>query len=260
MKRRRRTKSHPSHERWLVSYADFITLMFAFFVVMYSTAQVDKKKVGELAQAIQAAFQKLGVFPANSSQVPITAAMPMPISAIENPKPPEPVGTIVNPEKDLLGNAENGDLGPLRKELQQALQEEISRREVDLRTVPDGLVISLREVGFFESGSAAVRSNSQPAFGRIVSLLSPLRYRLRIEGHTDPVPIHNAQFASNWELSTARATELVRILITDHGFAPERLSAAGFAEYHPIAGNDTADGRAQNRRVDVVVLGKVPMN
>jgi len=146
----------------------------------------------------------------------------------------------------------------LRRELQEALAGEISRQEVALRTVPDGLVISLREIGFFESGSAEVKSSSQPAFNRITSLLAERNYRIRIEGHTDNVPIHNSRFSSNWELSTARAIQLVRLLVTKYKFAPERLSAAGYAEYHPVAGNDTAEGRAQNRRVDLVILGKLP--
>ena len=123
-----------------------------------------------------------------------------------------------------------------------------------MHTVPDGLVISLREIGFFESASADMKSSSQPAFSRIASLLTQRNYRIRIEGHTDNVPIHNARFDSNWELSTARATQLVRLLMLKYHFAPEKLSAAGYAAYHPVAPNGTAEGRAQNRRVDLVIL------
>jgi outer membrane protein OmpA-like peptidoglycan-associated protein len=109
--------------------------------------------------------------------------------------------------------------------------------------------------GNFESGSAQMKSSSQAAFDRIASMLRQRDYRLRIEGHTDNAPIHNAQFASNWELSTARATEIVRLLIVRDGFGPDGLSAAGFAEYHPVASNFSAEGRGMNRRVDIVVLG-----
>lgn len=109
--------------------------------------------------------------------------------------------------------------------------------------------------GNFESGSAQMKSSSQAAFDRIADMLHQRDYRLRIEGHTDNAPIHNAQFPSNWELSTARATEIVRLLIVRDGFSPDRLSAAGFAEYHPVAPNFTAEGRGINRRVDIVVLG-----
>jgi outer membrane protein OmpA-like peptidoglycan-associated protein len=109
--------------------------------------------------------------------------------------------------------------------------------------------------GNFESGSAQMKSASQATFDRIASMLRQRDYRLRIEGHTDNAPIHNFQFPSNWELSTSRATEIVRLLIVRDGFGPDRLSAAGFAEYHPVAPNLTAEGRGMNRRVDIVILG-----
>jgi OmpA family/Chemotaxis phosphatase CheX len=109
--------------------------------------------------------------------------------------------------------------------------------------------------GNFESGSAQMKSASQGAMDLIANLLRQRDYRLRIEGHTDNVPIHTAQFPSNWELSTARATEIVRVLIVRDGFGPDRLSAAGYAEYHPVASNRTGEGRGVNRRVDIVILG-----
>jgi outer membrane protein OmpA-like peptidoglycan-associated protein len=109
--------------------------------------------------------------------------------------------------------------------------------------------------GNFESGSARMKAASQSAFDRIANLLRPRDYRLRIEGHTDNVPIHTSQFPSNWELSTSRSTEIVRLLIVRDGFAPNRMSAAGYAEYHPVAPNLTAEGRGMNRRVDIVILG-----
>jgi hypothetical protein len=110
--------------------------------------------------------------------------------------------------------------------------------------------------GNFESGSAQMKTSSEPAFDRIAVLLRDRKYRLRIEGHTDNVPIHNLQFSSNWELSTARATEIVRLLIVRDGFDAASLSAAGYAEYHPIASNGTTEGRGMNRRVDIVILGR----
>src|SRR5208283_4195001 len=152
----------------------------------------------------------------------------------------------------------NGDLAELRAELETAFPEEIKRKEIAMRIEPDGLVISLREVGFFESGSAQMKSTSEAAFDRIAIMLRRHDYRLRIEGHTDNTPIHSAQFPSNWELSTSRATEIVRLLIVRDGFAPDRLSAAGYADYHPVATNLTAEGRGMNRRVDIVILGQAP--
>jgi chemotaxis protein MotB len=258
MSRRKRARPHANHERWLVSYADFITLLFAFFVVLYASAQVDQRKVGKLAMAIQVAFQELGVFPASTTQIPLNASEPMPfatVQAIENARHTTELGRVSpSPNEPLGAHSEEADLSTLQTELQQALQHEISVKAVALHRETEGLVISLREFGFFDSGSATLKTTALPALDRIASILSVRTCRLRIEGHTDNVPIHTAQMASNWELSTARSTELVRLLITRNGIVPGRLSAAGYAEYHPIAGNQTAEGRAQNRRVDLVIL------
>ena len=176
--------------------------------------------------------------------------------AIDNERRTASLGRIVSrPAGRLVGGAENGDLAQLENELQTVLAAEIKRQEISMRREPDGLVISLREVGFFESGSAQMKSTSEPAFDRIATMLRERNYRLRIEGHTDNVPIHTAQFSSNWELSTARATEIIRLLIVRSGFTADRLSAGGYAEYHPIASNGTTEGRGMNRRVDIVILG-----
>jgi chemotaxis protein MotB len=258
MSRRKRPRPHANHERWLVSYADFITLLFAFFVVLYASAQVDQRKVGRLALAIQVAFQELGVFPASTTQVPLNMNEPMPFStvqAIENANHTTDLGRVSSPPEDALAAAsEESNLSTLQSELQQALQKEISLHTIALHRESDGLVISLREFGFFDSGSAVLKDSALPALDRIASILSVRSCRLRIEGHTDNIPIHTPQMASNWELSTARSTELVRLLILRYRFSPDRLAAAGYAEYHPIASNDTPQGRSQNRRVDVVIL------
>jgi len=161
--------------------------------------------------------------------------------------------------KTLPGASENGDLASLRQELEDALASEIKKNEVAVTVGADGLVVSLREIGFFDSGSAKIRETSLSAFSRIAWLLAERPDRVRIEGHTDNKPIHNAQFSDNWDLSTSRATELVRLLIVKYEFAPERLSAAGYAEYHPVNSNDNPEARAQNRRVDVVILGRTSM-
>jgi chemotaxis protein MotB len=237
---KRRPKGHPSHDRWLVSYADFITLLFAFFVVMYASSQTDKGKIGKLAIAIEAAFKDLGIFNLPSSKVPPTQVGPtqegLPtVTALREPS------TVSN-------------LAKLQNELAQQLAGEIKRGEVAIKVGREGLVVSLREVGFFDSGSAEVKLKSEPSVARIAQVLKHGPYLVRIEGHTDNVPIHTERFASNWELSTSRATEMAKLFITRFGFPPERLSAAGFAEFHPEASNDTAEGRALNRRVDIVVV------
>lgn len=262
MKRQRRHPAkHTNHERWLVSYADFITLLFAFFVVLYASAQVDQRKVGRLALAIQVAFQEMGVFPASTTQIPIDTSEPMPFStvqAIENMKHNADVGRVASSPQGTLTASQEPDLSVLQSELDQALRKEIDMHEIALHRETDGLVISLREFGFFDSGSATMKSKALPTLDRIAAILVVRNYRLRIEGHTDNVPIHTVHMASNWELSTARSTELVRLLIVRYHFAPQRLSAAGFAEYHPIASNATAQGQSQNRRVDIVILGARP--
>jgi chemotaxis protein MotB len=260
MSRRKKTRSHSNHERWLVSYADFITLLFAFFVVLYASSQVDKKKVGKLAMAIQVAFQEMGVFETSSTKVPVDLEDPMPFSTvqtIESLQRNASLGQIAShPGSGLGGGAENGDLAELQHELETTLALEMSQENISMRREPDGLVISLREAGFFESGSGQMKQESQPAFDRIADLLRKRNCRLRIEGHTDNVPIHTAQFSSNWELSTTRATEIIRVLIVRDGFDPHHLSAAGYGEFHPLASNSTHEGRSMNRRVDIVILAE----
>jgi chemotaxis protein MotB len=223
----------------------------------YSSSQVDQRKVGKLATAIQAAFQQLGVFPGSGNVVVTDPTQPITfntVQAIEDAERKAALDHLAS-VKALPGASENGDLSSLRQELEDALAPEIKKNEVAVTVGPDGLVVSLREIGFFDSGSAKIRETSLSAFSRIAWLLAERPYRIRIEGHTDNKPIHNAQFSDNWDLSTSRATELVRLLIVKYGFAPERLSAAGYAEYHPVNSNDTPEARAQNRRVDVVILG-----
>jgi two-component system copper resistance phosphate regulon response regulator CusR len=227
--------------------------------INYASAQVDQRKVGQLALAIQVAFQELGVFPTSSTKVPVDLDEPMPfatVQAIDNAKRNTELGHVSSPPTDTLTASEEANLDVLQTELAQALHNEIAARTVALHRESDGLVISLREFGFFDSGAAALRPSAMPALDRIASILAFRTCRLRIEGHTDNVPIHTVQVASNWELSTARSTELVRLLIVRYRFSPERLSAAGYAEYHPIASNATSQGRAQNRRVDLVILSE----
>jgi chemotaxis protein MotB len=258
MSRKKRHEEHVNHERWLVSYADFITLLFAFFVVLYSSSQVDKRKVGKISLAIQVAFQQMGVFETSNTKLPLSTTEPMPfqdVQAIENVVRSQDLQRFVQPAQGALSNALlPGDIKDIQGEIEKALAPEIQRHVVELNSRREGLVISLREIGFFESGSATLRSSSQDAIDRLAVILKDRDELLRIEGHTDNVPIHTAQFHSNWELSTARATELIEMFITRYHFAPARLAAAGYAEYHPVDSNSTAEGKAHNRRVDIVVL------
>ena len=255
---RRRKETHVSHERWLVSYADFITLLFAFFVVLYASSQVDKRRVGRLAMAIQVAFQELGVFDTSNTRIPLSDTEAIPFSkvqAVENVDRTSELDRVVEPMKGILSPvASPTPLKDIQAELEKALAPEIKRHVVDVKPRKEGLVVSLREMGFYDSGSATMRLSSMPAVDRLAQVLMPRTENLRIEGHTDNVPIHNSRFSSNWELSTARATELVRLFIVRYRLDPDRLSAAGFAAYHPVDLNDTPEGRARNRRVDIVIL------
>lgn len=256
MKDRRRPAAHISHERWLVSYADFVTLLFAFFVVLYASAQIDKHKAVQLSNAIEAAFQQLGM----SQNEPRAGSGPstqQPSSggAAAAGDPAQNLSRLLNSSAGLHEmNHKKLDFDAIRAELEKALAAEIKRNEAALRMDPDGLVISLREVGFFDSGSATIKPGAEEAFSRVAVILQEYSCAVRIEGHTDTIPIHTAQFASNWELSTARATEIVKVLIENNAISADRLSAAGYAEFHPVASNDSAKGRQLNRRVDIVIL------
>jgi len=255
---RRVTRSMIIEHVWNLTFDTTTNVVDVY--INYASAQVDQRKVGKLALAIQVAFQELGVFPASTTQVPLDTDEPMPFSpvqAIENAKHNTELGRVSpSPNAPPGTTSDEANLTTLQTELQQALQHELDLHEIALHRETEGLVISLREFGFFDSGSAALKPSAMPALDRIASILSVRVCRLRIEGHTDNVPIHNSQIASYWELSTARSTELVRPLIQRYRFSPQRLSAAGYAEYHPIAGNDTPEGRAQNRRVDLVILSE----
>lgn len=237
---RRGDRRRPSHDRWLISYADFITLLFALFVVLYAASQTNKNR-GDVAESIDSALNALGIFSGVSNDASNGAAS-------SNGSMNVVMG------EDLLTSARvKDDLEHLGRELQQTLSKEVASHSVSIQMGRDGLVVSLREAGFFASGSATPEPQTLDTMRQIAATLSHTPYDLRIEGHTDNVPIHNAEFNSNWELSTARATSIARILLDLKAIPPERLSAAGYAEFHPVAGNDSPEGRAQNRRVDLVV-------
>lgn len=246
----RRTEDHVHHDRWLVSYADFITLLFAFFVVLYASSRADERKQTQIAHSIQSAFQALGIFPSAPKVNEHGPATP------DSQAPIPPVNVVVG--DDLSASpAVQQNLQRLEAQLNSLLSAQVSQHIVALKLGRDGLVISLRESGFYDSGSSLPHPQSKATLDRVAATIAATPYDIRIEGHTDNVPIHTAQFASNWELSTARATELAKIFIEDYHLAPAHLSAAGYAEYHPVATNDTPDGRSQNRRVDIIVLPRI---
>ena len=247
-------KSHVSQDRWLVSYADFITLLFAFFVVLYAFAKADQKKQVEVEVAIDTAFRSLGIFPDATRRPASTAS-----TAAGTEQPAFPMNIVMG--EDVLSPARvKDDLEHIRRELEQTLSNQVATHTVSIQMGRDGLVISLREAGFYNSGSAIPKPETLGTLRRVATSLGRTPYDLRIEGHTDNVPIHTAEFDSNWELSSARATRIARLMLDTHALPPERISAAGYAEFHPVASNSTADGRAENRRVDLVVMPRTRIN
>jgi chemotaxis protein MotB len=247
---RERRKNHISRDRWLVSYADFITLLFGLFVVLFAFAKADQKKQIQVAAAIETAFHSLGVLP-DATHHPNKAA---------NGGDTTEIAAIVMSENVISPARVKNDLQILHRALEQSLSKQVAAHSVSMKMGKDGLVISLREAGFFSSGSATPKPESLPTLRQIAASLDRTPYDLRIEGHTDNIPIHTAEFDSNWELSAARATHIARIFIDLKTVPPDRISAAGYAEFHPVASNNTSDGRAENRRVDLVVLPRTTID
>jgi len=243
-------RSKVNHERWLVSYADFITLLFAFFVVLYAFAKADQKKQLQVSTAIESAFRSLSIAPALAGKSPNDAKMQSSVSA----------AVAHRSGKTTSAMTVRADLEHMRQDLQKRLSAQIAHSVVSVELGSDGLVISLREAGFFNSGSAVPRPETDATLRQIAESLAGTPYDVRVEGHTDTIAIHNVEFDSNWELSSARATRIARLLLQMHTIAPQQLSAAGYAEYHPVAANDTAVGRSENRRVDLVVMPRAVLD
>ncbi|HEY0759323.1 MAG TPA: OmpA family protein [Acidisarcina sp.] len=253
--RNTRATDHASHERWLVSYADFVTLLFAFFVVLFASSHHDRQSVTSVSKAIKSGFKEMSHLP-DMEQEKVITALKSPgdgVSAIPVTKLQPPAQTL--PSSTAQTAAAAVDMAALKKQLQQALGSEIADHEVVLRETPEGFVISLRELGFFNSGEANLLPGAAEKIKRIASILMQHGLNLRVEGHSDDVPIHTALFRSNWELSTGRAMAVLLLLVDQSGFDPHRISVAGYGQYRPVASNESNEGRRMNRRVDIVVVG-----
>jgi DNA-binding response OmpR family regulator/outer membrane protein OmpA-like peptidoglycan-associated protein len=244
---------------WNLSFDTMTNVVDVY--INYSSAQIDKRKAGQLAVAIQVAFQQMGIFDAASSKVALASADPTPIAdvqIIENVKRLQNMGQLPTAALGpVAGSVDRPKMDELQKKLEDALALQIDNRIISVAPNKEGIVVSLREAGFFQSGSTQLGPQTIPALAAIVKIIGPEKMEIRIEGHTDNVPIHNGKYDSNWELSTARATEIIKLFITKFALAPNRLSASGYAEYYPTASNDTAEGRAMNRRVDLVILNSI---
>lgn len=248
MKRKRHVEEPVNHDRWLLSYSDFITLLFAFFVVLFATTYRDNQAVRKLSRGIHDGFQTLGAFSEGGGNEGVYSSVATstsaPTSQIESAKP----------LKDEKAGPPGVDPIELRKQLEAAIGKELANREIVLEVTPEGFVISLKELGFFNSGQAALLPGAAEKIKRIAAVLTRQNLELRVEGHTDDQPIHNAQFNSNWELSSARAMAVLLLLVNEAGFDPSKVSASGYGQYHSVSDNFTPEGRKMNRRVDLVVV------
>jgi len=256
MARRRKKHTEEEHEnmeRWLVSYADFITLLFAFFVTMYSISRVDGNKLGSAVESLQRALGSV-------ISVQITQRDPG-VFQINHAPTMANITPIQGGSRQLHGEKEYFE--KLAKEIKKKV-DTISKAKPDSNGMnlnqikfiieKRGLVIRVSEHLFFRSGDASILPEFTSLLNILGMTLEKIPNHIRIEGHTDIVPINTAKFPSNWELSTTRATNVLRYLLTQFHFNPENLSATGYGEFRPIDSNETVRGKYQNRRVDFVIL------
>jgi len=243
--KRRVPRARVGHDRWLVSYADFITLLFGFFVVLFAFSKADQRKQTQVVASIDAAFRSMGV----STETARAASNRHVGAGIDTPPTAQEMAENLVPPARV-----QADLDLTRRKLEQNLSGQLAAHTVSIHMGRDGLVISLREAGFFASGSATPSAATLATLRQVAASLEGTPYDLRIEGHTDSLPIHSAEFDSNWELSTTRATSIARLMLDLKALPPDQISAAGYAGFHPVASNETEEGRAENRRVDLVLV------
>ncbi|OGR30038.1 MAG: flagellar basal body stator protein MotB [Desulfuromonadales bacterium GWD2_54_10] len=250
---KREPEKHANHERWLVSYADFITLLFAVFVVLYAMSQTDKKKVEEVMQSLQQSF---GMVNAGAPTPKVNVIPSKSISVIPAIKPELSIqGTRrLSAAGQAKTRAEEKDFRQIKSSIEAYLVKQGAQNKVSLTITRRGLIVSLKEAGFFDSGQAQIKPEAYELINTISEVMTQYNNPLRVEGHTDNIPISTAQFPSNWELSTARATNGLKYLLKHFNVDPDKISATGYAEFRPLADNATPEGRVKNRRVDLVML------
>ncbi|AGI23694.1 flagellar motor protein MotD [Pseudomonas sp. MT3] len=240
MPRRRRHEEHENHERWLVSYADFITLLFAFFVVMYSISSINEGKYKILSETLTGVFNQAD-----------RSVRPIPIGE-ERPRTQQPDQSLNEPQDEGQAQGSPDTLQQISSSMREAFGELIKSDQVSVRGNEFWIEITLNSSLLFPSGDAIPNDTAFGIIEKVARILAPYRNPVHVEGFTDNVPIHNAQYPTNWELSAARAASIVRMLAQD-GLDAGRLAAVGYGEFQPVADNATADGRARNRRVVLVI-------
>jgi chemotaxis protein MotB len=220
-----RRSARAGQDRWLVSYADLVTLLLAFFTTLYAASTVDANKMAPLSVSLQDAF-------AIDKAVPSSDGHPTPVEAVKR----------------------SHSLDDLKLTLEKQLAQAVQDHNADVSIDPRGLVVSMPDDAAFPVGSTDVSPAALGMIGQIADTVRAVPNPIRIEGHTDDVPIRTPRYGSNWELSTARASAVVAYLIQNVGIEPGRLSAAGYGEFHPRVANDSPLNRARNRRIDIIIL------
>lgn len=231
MRKRKHEEEHENAERWLLTYADLITLLLAFFIMMYVFSKRDAYKYDEVASHLKTIFSG-GTGLAGKGSVTATSPIDMPSRGASSGEIKRQLeGEFLDKNKDKSGNENISVLSDER-----------------------GIVIRVLDKTFFDEGKADLKDGAKQALDKIVPIIKNVDNHIRIEGHTDNVPIRNPEFSSNWELSVRRATEVVRYLVERRGLPPQRISATGYAEHRPIVPNDTVKNRALNRRIEIIVV------
>ncbi len=275
MSKKKKHEEHANHERWLVSYADFITLLFAFFVVLFSSSQVDRSKTNKMALAIEAAFSRFSIFSKGGGNLSLISTDGTPNTTMSTVipgaegtpifMPPavlgDDMGIIVPELGDPSLNQGAGVPTSEEEALRRARQDifsllnskKVAASVAEVNPTMQGLVITLSDDVLFSSGSDHLTPASTEVLKEIGEIIRHMPNQVRVNGHTDNKRGKGA-FGSNWELSGARATQLVKWFISNFNMDPSRFAAVGYGEFRPLASNDTEDGRRQNRRVEIVLL------
>ena len=250
MARRVKHEEHENHERWLVSYADFITLLFAFFVVMYSISSVNEGKYRVLSNAIVSAFSQ----PAKTIE-PIQQGSPLRAPIIQHQvMPDDEAEARVGVDHQVMPSVRDmANMQKIADEVENKLKDLVDKELVNIYKTTKGVEIEIKSSILYKSGSANLEHSAKDVLRKIAAIVKNLPNSINVEGFTDNIPIRTLMFRSNWELSAARAASVVH-LFTDSEIDPQRLAAIGYGEFQPIASNDTEDGRSKNRRVSIIVL------
>lgn len=251
MARRRGDEEHDNLERWLVSYADFITLMFAFFVVLYSISQLNEGKYKILADTLTKVFRAIPSTTSGGSPIPNPAARVTDVNAaIDLPVSRQATREERQQEQAIREAAQK--LRQIAKDVAEILAPLVKQGQVRVTEGAFGVAIDINANVLFLPGDARLSNEAMRAMTAVARVLAPLTFPITVEGHTDSQPISSAQFPSNWELSGARASSVVRMFIAN-GVAPKLLTATGYADQRPVADNNTVEGRNRNRRVVITI-------